>query len=157
MQTAHFLHQPGQSIFVACGMLCMLLASACSDSNNSNLLIIDPPNGGGLTGCADTNSCVSNPPLQVGAERPAQVLIPSDYTTSTRYPLVIVLHGYGASGLVQSAYLGLDTRVDSQQYILVMPDGRRISAGKNSGMRLPPAVHRRFRNSRLMMWPIFAA
>jgi polyhydroxybutyrate depolymerase len=129
MQTAHFFHQPCKSIFVACGMLCMLLASACSDSNNSNLFIIDPPNGG-LTGCADSNSCASNPALQVGGERPAQVLIPSDYTTSTRYPLVIVLHGYGASGLVQSAYLGLDTRVDSQQYILVMPDGTENISGQ---------------------------
>jgi polyhydroxybutyrate depolymerase len=76
-----------------------------------------------LAGCADTNSCVSNPDLQIGEDRPAQVHIPSDYTPSTRYPLIIVLHGYGASGSVQAGYLGLTERVDSKQYVLVAPDG----------------------------------
>ncbi len=44
-------------------------------------------------------------------------------TTTTRYPLIIVLHGYGADGLLQANYLGLYSRVDNKQYVLVVPDG----------------------------------
>jgi polyhydroxybutyrate depolymerase len=112
-------------------MFCFLLVSACSDSNNSNNAIVsEPPESRGLIGCADTDSCFSNPTLQIGAERLAQVQIPSDYTTTTRYPLIIVLHGFGANGGPQSIYLGLNTRVDSKQYVLVVPDGTENADGK---------------------------
>jgi polyhydroxybutyrate depolymerase len=131
MQATHLVRQPGKSIFIACGMLCILLASACSDSNNSNnFMINEPTENSGLTGCVDTDSCFSNPNLQIGGERVAQVQIPSDYTTTTRYPLIIVLHGFAANGYVQSIYLGLDTRVDSKQYILVVPDGTENASGQ---------------------------
>jgi len=131
MHAARSILHPGKSIAVACSVLCMLLASACSDSNSSNDFIVsEPPDNSGLTGCADTNSCFSNPTLQIGGDRLAQVQIPADYTTTTRYPLIIVLHGFGANGYVQSLYLGLDTRVDSKQYILVVPEGTENVSGQ---------------------------
>jgi len=76
-----------------------------------------------LLGCADTATCAPNPPLMVGGDRPATVDIPADYDINTRYPLIVVLHGFGADGALQSAYFGLIERVDSQQFILVRPDG----------------------------------
>lgn len=113
------------------GMLCLLALTACSNSNDSSF---DPgtetPPPGGLTGCADTDSCFSNPNLQIGGERLALVQIPSNYTTTTRYPLLILLHGFGANGAVQSIYLGLDARVDSKQYVLVTPDGTENPSGE---------------------------
>jgi polyhydroxybutyrate depolymerase len=100
------------------------LVAACDGSGNSNNVVAAPPvEHAGLTGCADSNSCASNPVLQIGGARPAPVRIPSDYTTTSRYPLIIVLHGLGVDGTIQAAYLGLDVRVDSKQYVLVMPDG----------------------------------
>ncbi|GAB5452535.1 MAG: hypothetical protein Hals2KO_28630 [Halioglobus sp.] len=95
-----------------------LLTGGCSDGSDSGF-------GAGptLTGCADTGSCAPNPTLQIGGERPAQAYIPADYTTTTRYPLVIVLHGFGANGPVQSAYMGFIDRVDTMQYVMVAPDG----------------------------------
>lgn len=110
-----------------------LLVAACSDSDSrpANDNVMDDLNASPLMGCADTNSCVSNPPLELNAERPAQVQIPVDYNTSTRYPLVIVLHGRGANGAVQSIYFGLDDRVDSAQYILVTPDGTLDANGRS--------------------------
>ncbi|MEZ5503270.1 MAG: alpha/beta hydrolase-fold protein [Halioglobus sp.] len=109
---------------MSCGIGGLLLVSGCGNSNNSNNSTAPAPTGNsGLAGCADTDSCASNPTLSIGGERPAKVLIPSDYNTATRYPLAVVLHGYGATGEVEAIYLGLDTRVDTQQYILVMPDG----------------------------------
>jgi polyhydroxybutyrate depolymerase len=117
-------------LIVFCATLGAVLLAACSDSNNSlDINISEPPGNNGLTGCADTNSCFSNPTLQIGADRPAQVHIPSDYTTTTRYPLIIVLHGFGANGFVQALYLGLDTRVDPKQYVLVVPDGTKNEEG----------------------------
>lgn len=107
----------------------LLLLGACSDSNNSNFAQDVAPPTTGLTGCADTDSCFSNPELQIGGDRLAQVQIPSNYTTTTRYPLLILLHGLGATGATQSAYLGLNTRVDTKQYVLVTPDGTENSSG----------------------------
>lgn len=103
---------------------CLFVASGCGDGGN----------GGGtgtptLTGCADTATCSANPPLQIGSSRPANVRLPADYTTAVRYPLVIVLHGFGASGALQALYFGLNERVDSQQFVLVVPDGTRNAGG----------------------------
>jgi len=107
------------------GSIVLLLAiAACSDGNgdvSAGRFV--------LAGCADSGDCASNPPLQVGGARPANVSIPSDYTPTTRYPLIVVLHGYGASGAVQAAYLGLSARVDSMQYVLLAPDGTINDAG----------------------------
>lgn len=131
MKITYPQNSAGRSVIHCIGLLCLLGISACSDSNNSNdageTLQVQPT---GLTGCADTDSCFSNPELQIGGDRLAQVQIPSDYTTTTRYPLLILLHGFGATGAVQSIYLGLDTRVDTKQYVLVTPDGTENAGGR---------------------------
>jgi polyhydroxybutyrate depolymerase len=118
-------HSPtsSRSITRGLGLLLALLVSACGSDGSDTIYIGNPPVPPALTGCADTEDCASNPTLQIGGERVADVLIPSDYNTATRYPLIVLLHGFGANGYVQSLYLGLDTRVDSGQYVLVVPDG----------------------------------
>ena len=98
-------------------VVCLFIITACSDGSDGNFGSIS------LTGCADSGSCVSNPPLVIGGDRPSDVHIPSNYTPTTRYPLVISLHGFGANGFVEAAYMGLLERVDPKQYILVTPDG----------------------------------
>ncbi len=108
-------------------VFCLVALAGCSDGNDneSNNHNIGPT----LLSCADDNSCASNPPLTLSTTRPAQVQIPVDYSTATRYPLVVVLHGFGANGLVQAVYLGLTDRVDAQQYVLVYPDGTLNNSG----------------------------
>ncbi|NND69561.1 MAG: hypothetical protein HKN19_18360, partial [Halioglobus sp.] len=91
--------------------------AACSDGNDNFPAFFLLP------GCADNNSCVANPALEIGGERPAQVWIPSDYDPNKRYPLLVVLHGFGVNGLVQAAYMGFINRVDNFQFIMVAPDG----------------------------------
>lgn len=120
----------GQTLYRSLPLCLALLVSACGSGGSDTLYIGNPPVPPTLTGCADTESCASNPTLQIGGERIAQVQIPSDYTTTTRYPLIVLLHGFGANGFVQSRYLGLDTRVDSGQYVLVVPDGTENIAGE---------------------------
>lgn len=99
------------------------LLAACSDGNDRFPAVVLLP------GCADTDSCATNPPLEIGGERPAQVWIPSNYDANKRYPLLVVLHGFGANGFLETLYMGFDQRVDGFQFILVAPDGTRNSAG----------------------------
>ncbi len=101
--------------------LLLLSLTGCSDSGNSTTAttVSEPPLGSG----SDSGDCVSNPPLEIGGNRVATVHIPSNYDSNTRYPLLIVLHGFGASGAIESLYLGFTQRVDAEQYVLVTPDG----------------------------------
>ena len=54
-------------------------------------------------------------------DRPVTLQIPGLIEGQT-YPLVLILHGYGASGFVQQAYFGLDDLVDRETFVLA-PDG----------------------------------
>ena len=44
-----------------------------------------------------------DPPDVVGGDRPAQVLRPTTYDPDQAWPLVVLLHGFGASGLLEDA------------------------------------------------------
>lgn len=59
----------------------------------------------------------------IGGDRPAGVLVPADYDAERAWPLVMVLHGYGASGQVQINYLRIAERVDADGVIVIAPDG----------------------------------
>ena len=78
-------------------LLVVLIASACSDGSNTDTFAVSGTDtttvAPYLSGCADTQSCASNPRLAIDDARPAEVSIPSDYNTETLYPLVILLHG----------------------------------------------------------------
>lgn len=95
--------------------------SACSDGDDS---------GFRLPGCADSGTCAPNPTLTIGGERPAMVQLPADYDNTTRYPLVVLLHGRGADGRIQALYMDLFERVDRLQFILVYPDGLVLGDGR---------------------------
>lgn len=100
------------------------LATACSDGSDGG------DSGFRLQGCADTNTCPSNPPLTIGGDRPAMVAIPADYDINTRYPLVMVLHGRGVDGFIQSLYFGLFDRVERRKFVLLYPDGLVLGDGR---------------------------
>jgi polyhydroxybutyrate depolymerase len=72
----------------------------------------------------------ANPPKEIGGERPAAVVLPDDYSPAKKYPLVILLHGYGANAVVQNLLFGLKERVNGRQFILVLPNGTKDSDGK---------------------------
>src|SRR5262245_21723345 len=58
-----------------------------------------------------------------GGDRPADLVAPAMLTEGKRYPLLVVLHGYGASGFVQSAYFGVGALPDADEALLIAPDG----------------------------------
>src|SRR5690606_23332723 len=65
----------------------------------------------------------------VGGVRPAEVVIPSDWTSEGSYPVVVLLHGYSATSRIQNIYFRTSALVDELQYVLVLPDGLEDSAG----------------------------
>lgn len=64
------------------------------------------------------------------ADRPVTLQVPADYDSSKQYPLVMILHGYGASGFVQEAYFGMSTLVSTSQAFVLAPDGTTDSTGE---------------------------
>jgi polyhydroxybutyrate depolymerase len=94
-------------------ILVLAMALGCGSSDESN--------GAGGTGGQVFSA---NPPLTIGGdERPADVEIPNDYDPTVSYPLLIVLHGFGADGRTEAVYLQLFNVVDEKQFVLVFPDG----------------------------------
>jgi polyhydroxybutyrate depolymerase len=80
-----------------------------------------------LAGCGSESSPAPAPsatptPSLIEA-RPYGLLAPASYRPSTPTPLVLLLHGYGASGRVQAEYFGLLADAEEHGYLLAYPDG----------------------------------
>ncbi len=57
------------------------------------------------------------------ADRPYDVFVPTGYDASTPTPLVLLLHGYTASGEVQEEYFKFEPLAESRGFLYVHPDG----------------------------------
>ena len=121
--------------------VCVLIVAGCGSSDGA------AGGGGGGTGgsggvagsggveafdcdVSEPTNCPKVPPPTIDASRPAQVQTPSDYTTATRYPLVVVLHARGSSAAATAIYLGATQRIEARQFVLVTPDGTEDSEGR---------------------------
>lgn len=62
-------------------------------------------------------------PAAVGGDRPTRVVAPVASYDGGRLPLVLSLHGYGATGSLQELYFGLSPQVEARGFVLVAPDG----------------------------------
>jgi polyhydroxybutyrate depolymerase len=59
-----------------------------------------------------------------GGDRPVPLFrAPEGHDPKVPLPLVMILHGYGAGGLVQSLYFRLEKLVNEKKFLLVAPDG----------------------------------
>jgi poly(3-hydroxybutyrate) depolymerase len=92
-----------------------------------------------LFGCGESNQSVpaprqldAAPPLTIGTEfqRPAAVVLPGDYSIQRSYPLVILLHGFGATADLQDFIFHLKLHTTPDQFILVLPNGTLDSNGE---------------------------
>jgi len=66
----------------------------------------------------------------VGGDRPAEVFIPSSYDGSPM-PLVVLLHGYTATGAIQELYFRLEPMAEELGFLYVHPDGTVDDGGEN--------------------------
>lgn len=62
------------------------------------------------------------------AERPYTVMVPPAYVDTQKYPLLIVLAGFGGEGDITSAYLGFTQLASDQGVFLVTPDADALHA-----------------------------
>ncbi len=60
------------------------------------------------------------------------VHVPSGYDSEAPAPLILLLHGYTASGTQQDAYFNLSGLVDDYGFILVAPDGTEEASERRS-------------------------
>lgn len=64
------------------------------------------------------------------AARPYDAKVPSGYDAKKPTPLVILLHGYSATGALQESYFKLGAVADAKTFLLATPDGTLDSSGK---------------------------
>lgn len=85
-------------------------------------------------GIADTTDIADgsgvNLTAPLGGDRPAKVSIPADYDPSRAWPIIILLHGYTASGTLQDYYFNFSAQRTDLGFIAVMPDGTIDQDGK---------------------------
>src|SRR6185312_14199017 len=88
-----------------------------------------------LVGCAVLSACGADPdggerPKIYGGDRPAELKTPATLTDGKQYPLLVVLHGFGASGFVQTAFFGVSGLPSTDRALLIAPDGIENSRGQ---------------------------
>ena len=80
-----------------------------------------------LAACA--SHAAAAPPKTFGGTREVSLQIPASFDPAKSYPLIVVLHGYGASGFVQQAYFGMPALVSAGDAFVLAPDGLTDSLG----------------------------
>lgn len=68
---------------------------------------------------ADTTVATVDPTI----DRPFEVFAPTSYDPNTPMPLVVLLHGFGASGAIQEAYFQFQSLAEERGFLYVHPDG----------------------------------
>lgn len=62
-------------------------------------------------------------PRTFGGDRPADLHVPEVLTEGKQYPLVVILHGFGANGFTQYAFFGASSLVSTDTALVIAPDG----------------------------------
>ncbi len=108
----------------------LLVANGCSSSDSATAAPGDDAGLGAADVAADTSPTDAPTDATFGGDRPTQVRIPKGYDAAHPAPLVILLHGYGASGKIQDLYFGLSKIADAHGFVFAAPDGTLDSTGK---------------------------
>lgn len=75
------------------------------------------------TAAPETTTPETTTTVDLTADRPFEVFVPSGYDEATATPLVILLHGYSASGDGQEAYFQFQPLAEERGFLYVHPDG----------------------------------
>lgn len=62
--------------------------------------------------------------------RAYEVLTPKGYDGTTPLPLVVMLHGYGATGRLQDMFFPISSQLDAKQFLYALPNGTVDRFGK---------------------------
>ncbi len=78
---------------------------------------------GGDASTSSTTSTGSGGAHVIGGDRPVDVHVPASYDPATPMPLVVLLHGYSATGALQTAYFSMIPASDARGFLFAAPDG----------------------------------
>jgi polyhydroxybutyrate depolymerase len=82
-----------------------------------------------LAACGKSPPTDKRPPTTFGGDRPTVLQVPPTVKPGQLYPLVLILHGYGANGFVQQAYFGMNQLASQGPAFVLAPDGLVDSQG----------------------------
>lgn len=99
-------------------LLTMIVAACTSDSNEEPGETETPALTPGATVTVDLD------------DRPFQLHVPESYDPAANAPLVVVLHGYTASGAEVEDYFHLTAESDRRGFLYAMPDGTMDADGE---------------------------
>jgi polyhydroxybutyrate depolymerase len=104
----------------------LLASAACGDDGGTSApattASATTSSGAGGQGGAGGGSSSSGGST-FGGDRPVEVLVPDSYDPSVPAPLLLLLHGYTATGELQSAYFGLEAPALERGMLYAHPDG----------------------------------
>jgi polyhydroxybutyrate depolymerase len=115
--------------------LVFALLLSCSSNDDANVGASPSPDSGvtpapdpSVESDAGGGDASSSFPLV--AARPYRTKVPAKYDASKGTPLVVLLHGYGATAKVQDDYFKMSALADAETFLLALPDGTVDSGGK---------------------------
>ncbi len=135
-----------RSCLVAPSALAAIVVAACSSTPDAQVTPQPAADAGAQADASDASDAATYPPTvdddeatlppidmtgPIGGARPGLVVTPPNFDGATKtYPLVILLHGYGASDADENAYLQLSDEAGRQGYVTLLIDGLVDKAGK---------------------------
>lgn len=111
-------------------VLALLGCVACSSGENATGTGTTSGTGGSTTSTTmGTGGAGGGELPPIGGDRPVDVTVPENLAPGAKAPLVILLHGYGVSGLVEDLYMGLRPLSKSMGFFYAVPTGTIDSQG----------------------------
>jgi polyhydroxybutyrate depolymerase len=109
----------------------LLAACGGGDSAEPNSTTVSEPSSTTVAGPITTTTVDDDGSVRfVGDERPARLVIPPTWPPDGNLmPLVVLLHGYGASGELQDIYLGISATGADLGYLTLTPNGTMDTRG----------------------------
>ncbi|EYF00365.1 alpha/beta hydrolase family esterase [Chondromyces apiculatus] len=112
------------------------LASGCSSEEDSSTTETGAGGGGAGGNGAGGNGAggaggAGGTDDAIGGDRPVEVFVPSSYQEGTPAALVVLLHGYSASGALQELYFQLEPLAEARGFLYAHPDGTVDSDGNH--------------------------
>lgn len=87
------------------------------------------PKGGDASDDGTDTPGVKTYPTTIGGKRSTDVIRPADFVEGEALPAVVLLHGYSSWGDDTDIIFHLQERVDTDHFLLVMPDGKKDVTG----------------------------
>lgn len=118
--------------FALCAALCLVGCSSGSAAPPGQQKDAGVPGDAGQDAARDASHEKAALPDAgpLGGNRPVTPYVPASYDPSVPTPLVIVLHGYGASGALQELLFQFKSRAEKYGFIYLLPDGTVDSTNK---------------------------